>query len=115
MLIRYSGVGRGGAMEEVVRSLAADLESVYDRIARCDVIVEALRGHQLTTHRYRIRVSIAVPGGEIVVSRDPEPGVGQEDPLVALRESLGAARSRLEYYVQRNLRDDDALRPSARG
>jgi hypothetical protein len=116
IVIRYTGVGRGGATEEAVRQLAADLESVYDRIARCDVVVEALRGHQLTTHRYRVRVSMTVPGGEIVVSRDPAPGVDQEDPLVALRDSFSAARRRLEHYVWRNLRDDHvAPRSTAHG
>ncbi len=104
--ITYSGLGCGGATEASVRALAGELETVYDHIARCDVRVDALRDPQLSATRYRVRVAIAVPGGEIVIS--PEPDARHEDPIAALRDSFRAACRRLEQYVWRNLRDDAA-------
>lgn len=87
--VTYSGVGLGAAMEASVRALADELETVYDHIARCDVRVDALRDPQRSVPRYRVRVAIAVPGGEIVIS--PEPDAAHDDPLVAVRDSFRAA------------------------
>jgi hypothetical protein len=106
MIVTYSGVERGRGMERRVRELAGDLESVYEPIARCDVVVDALQSQQRATRRYRVRLAIAVPGGEIVVSRDPD--AAQEDALAAVRDSFRFARRRLEEYVWRNLRDEPA-------
>lgn len=115
IIIRYSGLDREGTMERRARELAADLEVVYGSIARCDVHVERLRGAQQSGRRYRVRVTMAVPGEEIVVSRDPDPTMAQEDPLDALADAFDAAHRRLEHYVWRNLRDDQlARRPPAR-
>jgi hypothetical protein len=106
MIVTYSGADRGRGIERRVRELAGDLESVYESIARCDVVVDALESQQRAACRYRVRLAIAVPGGEIVVSRDPEPDAAQEDALAAVCDSFRAARRRLEAYVWRNLRDE---------
>lgn len=104
--VTYSGLGLGAAMEASIRALAVELEMVYDHIARCDVRVDAVRDPQLSAPRYRVRVAIAVPGGEIVIS--PEPDATHEDAMAAVRDSFRAACRRLEQYVWRNLRDDAA-------
>lgn len=104
MIVNYQGIDRTDTMEARVRDWAAELDTVYDRIARLDVVVAALPGQQ--ARRYRVRLAIAVPGGEIVVSRDPGPGAAQEDPSSAIRDSFHVARRRLEQYVWRNLGDD---------
>jgi Sigma 54 modulation protein / S30EA ribosomal protein len=106
IVVRYSGLDRGGAMERRASELVSELEAVYSPIARCDVHVEALRAAQRGARRYRVRVTIAVPGGEVVVSRDPDPAAMHEEPLDALNDSFDAARRRLEHYVWRNLGDD---------
>jgi hypothetical protein len=104
--VTYSGLVLGAAVEANVRALAADLEMVYDNIARCDVRVDALGDPDLSAPRYRVRVAIAVPGGEIVIS--PDPDAAHEDLMAAMRDSFRAACRRLEQYVWRNLRDDAA-------
>ena len=104
--VTYSGLGRGDAMEASVRALAGELETVYDHIARCDVRVDALHDPLLSATRYRVRLAIAVPGGEIVIC--PVPDATHDDALTAVRDSFRAACRRLEQYVWRNLRDDAA-------
>ncbi len=106
MIITYRGIDRSAAMEARVRDLAAQLDDVYDGIARCDVVVETLARSESLGGKYRVRLAIAVPGGEIVVSPDPEADLEDEDPTSAVRDSFQAARRRLEQYVWRNLRDD---------
>ena len=106
IIVTYSGPGLGTAMEANVRALAVELEMVYDHIARCDVRVNVLGDPQRSVPRYRVRVVIAVPGGEIVIS--PDPDAEHDDPMAAVRDSFRAACRRLEQYVWRNLRDDAA-------
>jgi hypothetical protein len=105
MKVTYRG-DRDAAMEAQVVDWAAELDSVYDRISRCDVVVESLSAAERPDRRYRVRLAIVVPGGEIVVGRDPVPGPIQEDARAAVRASFEVARRRLEQYVSRNLRDD---------
>jgi hypothetical protein len=104
--VTYAGPGRGGPMEASARAFAVELETVYDHIARCDVRVDAPGDPHGSAQRFRVRVVIAVPGGEIIIS--PEPDATHDDAMTAVRDSFRAARRRLEQYVWRNLRDDAA-------
>ena len=104
MEVTYRG-DRSAAMEAQINLWAAELDAVYSRIIRCDVVVETLAGEQPSGRRHRVRLAIAVPGGEIVVSRDPVPDATQEDASSAVRGCFDVARRRLEHYVWRNLRD----------
>ncbi|HYU16744.1 MAG TPA: hypothetical protein VEL05_11750 [Candidatus Acidoferrum sp.] len=106
MKLTYEGADQSANLEARVRDWAAELDTVYDRIDRCDVVVAALPARQRVEKKYRVRLAIAVPGGEIVVSRDPGPGPGPDDPTSAVRDSFRAARRRLQQYVWRNLGED---------
>jgi hypothetical protein len=104
MIVNYEGADRTAGIEAQVRGWAAELDADYDHIARCDVRVEALASRPAC--RYRVRLAIALPGAEIVVSRDPRPETEREDASAALRDSFRAARRRLEEFVWRNPPDD---------
>jgi hypothetical protein len=106
MIVTCQGIDRTSALDACVRACAAELDTVYNRIARCDVTVEALPARP--ARRYRVRLTIAVPGGELVINRDPEPDALPEDPSAAVRDSFDAARRRLQHYVWRNLGDERA-------
>lgn len=102
MKVTFQG-DRSAALDAQIASWAAELDTVYNRVSRCDVVVETLAGAQ-PDRRYRVRLAITVPGGEIVVSRDPVPGMIQEDASSAVRSCFDVARRRLEHYVWRNQR-----------
>ena len=104
MKITFHGLNRSERLEDWIRSWAAKLESVYQRISRCDVAVEAPHARQ--GPQYRVRIDLTVPSGEIVVSRDPGPNEAHTDPYVAVRDSFRAARRQLEDYVRKNLHGD---------
>jgi ribosome-associated translation inhibitor RaiA len=104
MKITFHGLNRSEHLEESIRDWAAKLESVYQRISRCDVVVEA--PHSRQGPRYHVRIDITVPSGEIVVSRDPGSSEGHKDPYVAVRDSFRAARRQLEDHVRKNLHGD---------
>jgi hypothetical protein len=106
MKVTCEGQGCNPSLQARVRDWAAELDTVYHHIDRCDVTVAALRAPERVEQKYRVRLAIAVPGGEIVVSRDPGPGSEPEDPASAVRDSFRAARRRLQQYVWRNFGDD---------
>jgi cold shock CspA family protein/ribosome-associated translation inhibitor RaiA len=104
MKITFHGLTRSDALARRIRTHAARLDSVYDRILRCDVAVEA--PHRRGAPQYHVRIELSVPRGEIVVSRDPGPDETHGDPYVAVRDSFRAARRQLEDHVRRNLRGE---------
>jgi ribosome-associated translation inhibitor RaiA len=46
--------------------------------------------------RYRIRLALELPGGRVIIDRQP-----REDLRAAIRQVLSAARRRLQDYMQR--------------
>ncbi len=113
------------AVEANIREKAAKLESFYDRIMSCRVIVEAPHRHHHKGKAYQVRIDITVPGGELVINRAPkrlkaaklptvepiekdfseshEPSkhAAHEDIYVAIRDAFNAAGRRLQDYARR--------------
>lgn len=92
------------ALEERIRQLANNLETIFDRIIRVDVAVEAPHRSGRKGERYHVRVLVEVPGKDVVISRDPGPDGAHEDAYVAVRDSFRAAERRLRQHVAKNLR-----------
>lgn len=93
------------ALEEFVRHWASKLEHVYDRIERCHVLVERPHQHHHQGQRVHVRVTLAVPGPDIVVSHDHSLDGSHEDVYVAIRDAFHAARRQLEDHVRRQRQD----------
>ena len=104
--IAFRGMTTSPAVESFILEWVAKLESVYDRIERCDVVVEAPHRRRRRGNQYRVRVTMSVPGGQLVVSRDPGPDESHQDVYVAVRDTFHAARRQLEDHVRRHLRRD---------
>jgi ribosomal subunit interface protein len=82
-----------------IEAKVADLETYWDRITSCRVVVAGPGPH----HRkgpYTVRVDLTVPGAELVVDHQAD-----EDLYVAIRDAFDAARRRLEDYVRRQRGD----------
>jgi cold shock CspA family protein/ribosome-associated translation inhibitor RaiA len=113
------------AIEDIIRDKANKLDSLYDDIMSCRVIVEAPHRHHHKGKAYVVRVNMTVPGGELVVNREPkrlvaarsahagdlektmaenhEPSkhAAHEDAYVAIRDAFNAAARKLQDYARR--------------
>jgi ribosome-associated translation inhibitor RaiA/cold shock CspA family protein len=111
--VTFKEIERSTAVEARVRELAAKLERVFDRVIRCDVVVETPHRHQNKGRQFHVRVRLTVPGGELVVSHDPGPDGAHEDVYVTIRDAFAAAKRQLEDYAQKSLRRGEGV-PKAR-
>jgi len=98
--ISYRDVGSSEAIEDRVRQHVDKLEHVFPRLTSCHVVIEAPHRHQQQGKLYHIVVHLIVPGGEIVVGREPHQHHAHEDIYVALRDSFDAARRQLEDHAR---------------
>ncbi len=57
---------------------------------------------------HQLRIHLTVPGGEIIVNRDPSEHHAHEDVYVAIRDAFDAARRQLEDHVRRMRGDTKA-------
>ena len=99
------------------------LGEFFPRITSCRVIVEAPHRHQQSGELFHLRIDLAVPGREIVVSHEPSQRAAlrrdddaalakhteihpeHKDIYVAIRDAFGSARRQLQDYAAR-LRGD---------
>lgn len=103
--ITFKDVAASDAVEARVRELVGKLERVYDRITRCEVVVELPHRRRRQGRQFHVRVRLTVPGGELVTSRDPGPDEAHEDVYVALRDAFLAVRRQLEDHARKLRRD----------
>lgn len=103
--IAFRNMQSSPAAETQVRERVGALERFHPRITACNVMLEARHRHQHQGKLFQVRVDLVVPGGEIVVSRDPGADHAHEDLHVAIRDAFDAARRRLEDKARR-LRGD---------
>jgi cold shock CspA family protein/ribosome-associated translation inhibitor RaiA len=98
------------AEERAIRQAAAHLETFWDRITSCRVLIEMPRRRGRTGRLYNVRIDLGMPGTEVVVKRQPE-----EDLLTAVQRAFKAAERRVQD-VQRRVRGDVKLdRAAPRG
>jgi cold shock CspA family protein/ribosome-associated translation inhibitor RaiA len=88
------------AEEQAIRDAAAHLETYWDRITSCRVLVEVPRRRGRTGRLYNIRIDLALPGGEVVIRRQP-----REALLTAVQEAFKAAERRVQDAARRLRRD----------
>ncbi|HEY1556640.1 MAG TPA: HPF/RaiA family ribosome-associated protein [Kofleriaceae bacterium] len=106
----YKEIERTEAFDQRIRDWVDKLERVYDRITRCEVLLETPHRHHRQGRAYHVRVRLTVPGGEIVASHDPGPDGAHEDAYVALRDAFTATRRQLEDYVRNHFRREGKAR-----
>lgn len=103
--ITFRDIPSSESMEADIREHADRLERVYDRITRCRVVVEAPHRRQHQGKLYHVRIDLTVPGGELIVNREPHEHRAHEDAYVAIRDAFTAATRQLEDYARRQRGD----------
>lgn len=84
------------AVEGYIRERASKLDLFCDGIISCRVVVEAPPRHHRKGRWYSVSIHVAVPGGEVVVNRQPA-----EDLYVAIRDAFETVRRKLKEYTRR--------------
>jgi cold shock CspA family protein/ribosome-associated translation inhibitor RaiA len=110
--ITFKEMAKSDALEARVREWVDKLERVYDRIVRCEVMIETPHRHHRNGRQFHVRVRLTVPGGEIVASHDPGPDETHEDAYVAMRDAFNAARRQLQDHVRNSYKRGEG-RPKA--
>ena len=95
--ITFRDMEPSDAVEAAVREKAGKLEQFADLMS-CRVIIEMINKHQHQGTMYHVTIDLAVPGREIVVSRDHGKDHSHEDIYVTLRDAFNAARRQLQDH-----------------
>ncbi|MFZ0945468.1 MAG: HPF/RaiA family ribosome-associated protein [Syntrophobacteraceae bacterium] len=85
-----------GETEDLIRDKALKLDRFYDQIIGCRVKVDVPHRSQRSGIMYNVRIDITVPGGELIVKREPD-----EDLHVAIVNSFETAQRRVKEYADR--------------
>ena len=123
--ITFRNMPHSPAIEESIREKAAKLDSYYDRIMGCHVVVEAPHRHHHKGKAYLVRIDLTVPGGELVINRvrkrlnaamlrdpdvagndlaeshEPSKHAAHEDVYVAIRDAFNSAGRKLQDYARK--------------
>ncbi len=119
--ITYRAVDSSEALDRLIRDEAAKLGKFFDGILRCRALIERQSAHHHAGSPFRVRLTLALPGFELVVDAEPslraipfddeplrvhksdEIDAVYKDPALTIREAFRRARRRMQAYVQRNL------------
>lgn len=87
--------------ERDIRSRVEKLDALYDRLTACRVSVEALHKQHKTGNIYEVHIELTVPGGKLVVSREPHRAkqkYANPDVFTSIRDAFEAAERQLIAY-----------------
>src|SRR5271154_3141010 len=110
--VAFHGLDKSDAVETRIREKVNKLERYFDRITGCRVVLA--KHHSSRTHLntnaqpFHVSVFLEVPGGELVVDRDPKDRNSlkdHEDVNIALRDAFAAMERQLKEYVSKRWRD----------
>ena len=87
-------------VEDLIRDKAGKLDRFYDKIIGCRVKVDVPHRSQRSGLQFDVRIDITVPGGEIMVRREPD-----DDLHVAVVSSFDVAQRRLKEYAEKQRGD----------
>ena len=118
--ITYRGMDSSEPLSRLIRSEAAKLGKFFDGIVRCRALIDRQSGHHAAGTPFHVRLTIAVPGTELVIAGEPsqraaaldeEPAHARKseaveapakDPATIIKEAFRRARRRLHDYARRN-------------
>lgn len=99
--IRFRDMDSSPALEQFVQRWAAKLSRVHDRIKSCEVVIERPHQSHRNGQRVHVRIALAMPGPDVMVSHCQELDGAHEDAYVAVRDAFRAARRQLEQHARR--------------
>jgi ribosomal subunit interface protein len=88
------------ALETRIQEHAEKLSEFSELFIHCRVVLTISQNHKHQGKLYNVRINLAVPGREIVVTRQQD-----EDIYVAIRDAFNALSRQVEEYVRKRRGD----------
>ena len=116
--ISFRNMQPSDAVEARVREEVAKLETFYQKIMHCRVVIELPHKHRRKGDVFHVRIDLTVPGEEIVVKHEPSPEASlrrfevekrsksaeahaaHKDIYVVIRDAFKEARRRLQDFTR---------------
>lgn len=96
--ITFRDIRPSAAVAAHVERRAEKLETFFDRMSKCHVVVEEPHRHSRQGKKFKVEIDMHVPGRELVISRTPE---DQKDDLhAAIDVAFDDAERVLEDYAR---------------
>lgn len=102
--ITFHGIAPSDAIETRIRAKAEVLQRFAPLITGCHVIVQAPPGHHHHGGIYSVHVTVQVPGGDVVATREAGHDHAHEDAYLAIRDAFDAVVRQLEDFERRQRR-----------
>jgi cold shock CspA family protein len=117
--ITFRNMESSDMAEEWIREEVFKLEEFYNRIMACRVTVEIPHRHHRRGTRYHVRIDLTMPGGELVIKREPslskrlrllgetvlakqlEVDTPHKSLRLAIHDAFKVAARRLQNYARR--------------
>ena len=100
-IVSFHGIPVDEAVRSACLSEIEKLEHWFDRITSCHVTVGMPHRRQHTGNHFDLHVRMALPGGEIVVSREPDEHVKNESATHLVHDAFDEVRRQLQDHVAR--------------
>ena len=79
------------SIRDAIQERAGKLDSLYDKIISCRVVVDIPHQHKNTGILYNAQIDLTIPGRELVVTNEPH-----EDLYVAINDAFDAMERQLK-------------------
>jgi cold shock CspA family protein/ribosome-associated translation inhibitor RaiA len=117
--ISFRNMKLSEAVETRVREEVAKLETFYQKIMHCRVVIELPHKHRRKGDLYHVRIELTVPGEEIVIKHEPslqatlrrvdaekrskssDAHAAHKDIYVVIRDAFKEARRQLQDFTRR--------------
>lgn len=113
--VTFKGLPVIDGVEALCEAEAAKLERYANHVIGCSVVVAAPQHRHVHGNLFEVRVTLSIPGHELVVSRVPPEHTSNERVDLALREAFDTMRRRLEDAVRKQRGDVKRHEPGTRG
>lgn len=99
--IIWQNLSPSNTIETNIRKHITKLEKFSDRLSDCRVVIAVPHRHHHQGNICHVQINLTVPGGELVVNRQPPTQQTHEDLHVAIRDAFENAERQLKDYTQR--------------
>ncbi|MGI9421385.1 MAG: HPF/RaiA family ribosome-associated protein [Geminicoccaceae bacterium] len=98
--ISFRHMNSSPAVEARLREKVGELETFFDRIIGCRVVVEQDHRHHRQGNLFRISLDITLPGKEIAINKKGPKNQAHQDVYVAIRDAFNAAKRKIEDHAR---------------